>query len=263
MLDIQCVIQYGMSRDLPNTLQRCGRGGRAPSSSALFLVLYKPWAATADLSSLTQDLDDPDQPLQVLTKTSKKPDRTGVAMYRLIQSSTCIRRIFADYLHDQTPTGESCSHFAGRAVRALICTLLAVDFTNHFCCDRHDNGFNLAVFFPGKSHTTGQLVFVDQSAKAATSRPKYCPVKEREPLKASLYAWRSRVHQNDPYCGVRQILWILTDADIELICKTTRKSLVNVDQLKSLLGADSDWADEWGQQIIEEISSFDANESSL
>ena len=75
--------------------------------------------------------------------------------------------------------------------------------------------------------------------------------------------WRSRVHQNDPYRGVRQISWILTDADIESICKTTRKSLANVDQLKSLLGADSDWADEWGQQIIEEISSFDANESSL
>ena len=74
MLDIQCVIQYGMSRDLPNTLQQCGRGGRTPSSSALFLVLYEPWAATADLFSLTQDLDDLDQPLQVLTKTSKKPD---------------------------------------------------------------------------------------------------------------------------------------------------------------------------------------------
>ena len=105
MLDIECVIQYGLCRDIPNALQRCGRGGRAPSTSAIFLILYEPWAITADLS-LKCNLDDPDQPLLPLTKTSKKPERTGVAMYRLIQSSDCIRRFFADYLHDDTPTGE-------------------------------------------------------------------------------------------------------------------------------------------------------------
>lgn len=105
MLDIECVIQYGLCRDIPNTLQRCGRGGRAASTSAIFLILYESWALTADLS-LKYNLDDPDQPLQALTKTSKKPERTGVAMYRLIQSSDCIRHFFAKYLHDNTPTGE-------------------------------------------------------------------------------------------------------------------------------------------------------------
>jgi superfamily II DNA/RNA helicase len=104
--DIECVIQYGLCRDIPNALQRCGRGGRAASTSAVFLILYEPWAVTADLSSFKRDLDDPDQPLHMLTKTSKKPERTGVAMYRLIQSSDCIRRFFANYLHDITPTGE-------------------------------------------------------------------------------------------------------------------------------------------------------------
>ena len=98
-----------MYRDIPNTLQCCGCGGRAPSTSALFLILYEPWAITADLSSLSQDLDDLDQPIQVLTKASKKPERTGVAMYRLIQSSTCICQLFADYLQDRAPTGKSGS----------------------------------------------------------------------------------------------------------------------------------------------------------
>ncbi|KAF8486547.1 P-loop containing nucleoside triphosphate hydrolase protein [Russula emetica] len=220
VLDINCVIQYGLCRDIPNGLRRCGRCGRAASTSALFLILYEPWAMTADLSSLKCDLNDPDQPLQALTKTSKKPERTGAAMYQLIQSSNCIRRFFANYLCDGTPT--------------------AVDFTNQFCCDRHGDGFNLFDFFPGKIRTAESLVFVDQGVNAATSRPKYRPVKEREPLKATLYAWRSRVHRNDPLRG------------------TPQTSLTNVNQLKTLVGAGSDWAGEWGQKIVDEICSFDA-----
>lgn len=140
---------------------------------------------------------------------------------------------------------------------ALTSPKLAVDFTNHFCCDRHGDDFNLADFFPGTLQTADALVFVDQAANAATPRLKFCPVKERGPLRATLYAWRSHMHQSDPLRGVRQITWILTDQEIETISKTPRKSLANVDQLKSLLGSTSDWVGEWGQKIIDEVSSFD------
>jgi superfamily II DNA helicase RecQ len=105
VLDVEGVIQYGMCRDVPNFAQRGGRGGRSTSISAIFLLLYEPWALTADLSTLAQDLDDPDQPLQAITKTSKKPERTGVAMYRFVQSTTCSREFLANYLSDKTPTG--------------------------------------------------------------------------------------------------------------------------------------------------------------
>jgi hypothetical protein len=134
----------------------------------------------------------------------------------------------------------------------------AVDFTNRFCCDRHDDGFDLAGFFPGRFLASEAFSFVDQTVNATTPRPKYRPVKEREPLKATLYAWRSKAHQNDPWRGVRQISWILTDADIDTICKTPRTSLLNIDQLKTLLGASSDWIHEWGQKVIEEVGSFNA-----
>lgn len=133
-----------------------------------------------------------------------------------------------------------------------------MDFTNKFCCDRHGDGFVLSDNFPGKFHTAETLVFVDQAVNAATSRPKYRPVKEREPLKAKLYAWRSREHRNDPLRSVRQISWILTNSDIEVISKTPRTNLTNIDQIKTLLGASSDWLGEWGQKIIDEICSFDA-----
>jgi hypothetical protein len=134
-----------------------------------------------------------------------------------------------------------------------------MDFTTQFCCDRHDNGFDLADFFPGKIRTENSIQFVNQTATAAASRPKYRPVKEREPLKAALYAWRSRAHQQDPLRGVRQISWILTDADIEIICKTPRTSLENMDQLKTLLGVSADWIVEWGQLVVDKVSLFNAD----
>jgi hypothetical protein len=65
------------------------------------------WAITTDISSFAEDLDDPDQPLKAMTKTSKKPDRTGLAMYRLIQLPGCMRKFFAQYLADKTPSGTS------------------------------------------------------------------------------------------------------------------------------------------------------------
>jgi hypothetical protein len=133
-----------------------------------------------------------------------------------------------------------------------------VDYTNRFCCDRHGDDFDLSDIFPGKFHTAETLVFVDQVANAATSRPKYRPVKEREPLKVRLYAWRSREHRNDPLRGVRQISWILSDADVDVISKTPRSNLTNVDQIKTLLGSSSDWIGEWGQKLLDEICSFRA-----
>jgi superfamily II DNA helicase RecQ len=110
VLDVECVIQYGVCRDITNLVQRGGRAGRATSTPALLLILYEPWVMTADLSSFKQDLSDPDQPLKAITKTSKKPERTGVAMYQLIHSSGCIRLFFANYFHDTTPNGGFSSY---------------------------------------------------------------------------------------------------------------------------------------------------------
>ena len=52
--------------------------------------------------------------------------------------------------------------------------------------------------------------------------------------------------------------WILTDGDIEMICKTPKTSLMNVNQLKTLLGVSSDWISEWGQKVMDEVCLFDA-----
>jgi hypothetical protein len=147
-----------------------------------------------------------------------------------------------------------------------VCSLLncqslsAIQFTNQFCCSKHDDSFHLADFFPGKFLTSAEsFIFVKQEANVPTPRIKYRPVKERELLKALLYAWRSHAHRTDPLRGVRQISWILSDSDIELISKTPQTSLVNVEHLKSRLDVSSEWVEEWGQKVVDEIHAF--NES--
>ena len=137
---------------------------------------------------------------------------------------------------------------------ALIILKQAVDFINCFCCNRHNDDFNLADYFPGTLDTTDTFVFIDQAISMATPRPKFHPVKECEPLRANLYAWRSCTHQNDPLRGMRQITWIFTNLEIDMISKVPRMGLANVDQLKSLLGSTLDWVSECGQKIVDEVA---------
>lgn len=70
------------------------------------------------------------------------------------------------------------------------------------------------------------------------------------------------MHQTDPLRGVRQISWILSDSEIELICKTPQTSLTNIEELRSRLDSSPDWVEEWGQKVLDEIhaaaQAFDA-----
>ena len=72
------------------------------------------------------------------------------------------------------------------------------------------------------------------------------------------------MHQNDPLRGVRQISWIISDSEIELICKTPQATLTNVEELKSRLDVSSDWVEEWGLKLVDEIQTAnDAFNASL
>ena len=105
--DIEVVIQYGITRDVPTALQRGGRGGRNSTGEALFLIMYEPWAKTIDLSAVDFDtVSDPDHPnVPKLTTHSTKQARTGVAMVKIIQQTECLRKLFATYLNDKAPDG--------------------------------------------------------------------------------------------------------------------------------------------------------------
>ena len=106
--DINMVVQYGITRDVPTTLQRGGRGGQTPSADAIFLIMYEPWVLDIDLSTIEENSSDPDFPnAGKLTKYPTKSAWTAVAMIRVVQSKElCIRGFWADYLNDESATGE-------------------------------------------------------------------------------------------------------------------------------------------------------------
>lgn len=110
MSDIDVVIQYGLARDVPTTLQRGGRGGRNSFKEALFLIMYESWAMTIDLDTAAIDFtSDPDHPnVTKLSIHSTKQQRTGGAILTIIQSvEVCLRSMFAEYLADISLDGTS------------------------------------------------------------------------------------------------------------------------------------------------------------
>lgn len=110
------MVQYGVPRDVPNTLQRGGRAGRSSPHRALFLLMYESWALDVDLSEISVDIvSDPDHPLlEALTQYTSKQDRTGWAMLYILQIVICLRILFAEYLGDHASDGTA--RFYARAL---------------------------------------------------------------------------------------------------------------------------------------------------
>jgi hypothetical protein len=123
--DIVIVIQYGITHNVPTTLQQGGQGGSSPTSQAIFLLMYKPWVKTIDLAAVEVDAAlDPDHPnVPKLTIHSTKKAQTGITMLKIIQlEKKCLQKLFATYLRDTAPDGmyprlpiHICSHSLNRS----------------------------------------------------------------------------------------------------------------------------------------------------
>lgn len=103
------VIQYGIPREVPTTLQRGGRGGRSSLTEALFLIMFESWLLPITLDEVNIDfVTDPDHPnVSQLTIRSTKQERTGGAIITILQSDICLRILFAKYLADVSLDGTS------------------------------------------------------------------------------------------------------------------------------------------------------------
>ncbi|KAG1765404.1 hypothetical protein EDD22DRAFT_845388 [Suillus occidentalis] len=88
--------------------QRGGRAVRDGQLWGLYLLMVETWALDVELMEEHTDDSDPDKPYAgILKKNSSKKDRTGCAVLRYAQSTTCLWECFAKYLGDQTPTGQT------------------------------------------------------------------------------------------------------------------------------------------------------------
>ena len=120
--DIEIVVQYGISRDVPATLQRGSRGGRG-SKEALFLIMYEPWVDEIDL-------------LEILFNHDLNPDHS-------VRYSTCLRTEF-----DSKANTISARH-PNSDTRIKITHRFTDNLTISSPYDSRSTGFPfLSIFFP-------------------------------------------------------------------------------------------------------------------
>ncbi|PPR02849.1 hypothetical protein CVT24_002327 [Panaeolus cyanescens] len=256
--DIEIVVQYGISRDVPTTLQRGGRGGRG-IKNAIFLIMYEPWVDEVDITTLVNDQLDPDHPFpKKLTPKSNKRERLGSAMIKIIQSdTTCLRRLFAGYLEDETPE--------------------ALTFTTRWCCNRHENpddpssGFRLSSFFAGQllysDGPTGQFYYGDVNdedrvavipeRKEKKARPLVRKPIHRPSLISRLDVWLHKVHSCSPLYGIRPQSYILDNRSIEKLARIHPSNFTSPNDVTSFLNETEAWALQYSADIYDIITGYD------
>ncbi|KAH0826952.1 hypothetical protein J3R83DRAFT_4610 [Lanmaoa asiatica] len=205
----------------------------------LFVVMYEPWVLDVKLDTLHLDAEDPDRPYAETVKTnSSKHNRTGFAMIQLIQSTTCLREFFNEYLDDHT---SSAQHYSTR-----------------WCCDRHPGSdFKLATFFLGEIYTSQLSSEAEAPAATKHKRVQYRAREDRPNLLDTLEAWRCEAHIQDPYRSVRPITWICDDDELDLLSKTHPSKIGSAQDIVDLLQETAEWGIEFGQQLFDVIDQFD------
>ncbi|KAF8124050.1 P-loop containing nucleoside triphosphate hydrolase protein [Boletus edulis] len=231
------VIQYGICKNMAEAAQRAGRAVRDQGLHGLYLTMIEPWALELSLAGEDGQISDPDKPYAgIVKKTSSKPDRTGYASLRFAQSKTCLRKLFAEYLNDQS--------------------LEALSYSARWCCDRHNNSFNLQSFFHGEVHTSDAEV----SAAGTTMKRKRTQLRamaERQSLLDTLVSWRERAHAEDPYRGVWPAARLLNNNGLELLSKTHPNDITSPSDLVALLQESDEWGSEYSTEIFAIIKQFD------
>ncbi|EEB92632.1 hypothetical protein MPER_08829 [Moniliophthora perniciosa FA553] len=209
---VDIVVNVGLPPDACESLQRGGRVVRRPGRIGLYLVLYETWVDEIDTDTYTDNTIneyDPDRPRAPLKEKSTRQERAPYSMVSMMQSCRCIRELYAKYLDD-------------KAENALF-------YNGSHCCDRHDDGFNLQTWIPGKILTRVPEAQVE--ATKTTERNKYrMPTTDRPILEQKLLDWREQLPEK----------------------------LKTPDELQQLVVRSAEWKSEWAQTIINVVTEFDA-----
>ncbi|KAJ7598193.1 P-loop containing nucleoside triphosphate hydrolase protein [Mycena floridula] len=132
----------------------------------------------------------------------------------------------------------------------------ALTFANKFCCDSHDNGFDLRDFLPGPLSVDSPLVSSEDEAPEPVSAPKR-PVKQKKELKTLIQIWLSSASVGDSYHFARPRYLILMESQIAALLIPPAGELTTVQDLTRLLDQSDDWESMWAASLLQVIVGYD------
>ena len=123
-------------------------------------------------------------------------------------------------------------------------------FTTEFCCDNHNNGFDLTKYFPGR---------IGPPPKPPAEKKKrfrYRPKDQCTELAAQLSAWRRIAHSDDPVFRSWPQDWIISDSAVVLLARAKAGDFTTPNDITKFLHENGDWHDSWADEIHTIISDY-------
>jgi hypothetical protein len=127
---------------------------------------------------------------------------------------------------------------------------LALEFTTEFCCDNHNNGFDLTKYFPGRIGPP------PKPPVEKKKRSRYRPMDQRTELAARLFTWRRIAHSDDPVFRSWPQDWIISDSAIVLLARAKARDFTTPNDITTFLHENSDWHNSWADEIHTIISDY-------
>ncbi|THV02963.1 P-loop containing nucleoside triphosphate hydrolase protein [Dendrothele bispora CBS 962.96] len=250
--DVEIVCLAGLPSDITDLNQRGGRAVRLISGHGLCVLFHEKWALDLDLAEYGMDstnkitLDSIDFHSNIdrprkssLTPNSCPQDRASLACVLFTRRKFCARAFFAKCLRDDSPE--------------------ALEYSTPFCCDAHENGFDLESFLPSKLYTPLSTMDTDTDT-IKTQKTKRCSTATQDALTKRLESWRINMHNGDMYAAVRPIYYILPDSHIKLLVAQLPHSIRSGYNVTYLLEQTYEWGKLWADKIYRVIARFDQEE---
>lgn len=142
-----------------------------------------------------------------------------------------------------------CHYFCYTFITNYI--TLAIDYTTPFCCDRHNDGFNIEDYLPGKLYQGPPSAEAKEPSQAAKARAKA----EREHLEDKVIDWVYAQAASD--LDNRPTYEILSLEKTKILLRIESKDVTSARAIMEAIDETEEWLEEYGQSLYNVLFEFD------
>ncbi|KAK7452181.1 hypothetical protein VKT23_012284 [Stygiomarasmius scandens] len=248
--DVEIVCLAGLPSDITSVLQRGGHAVRQILGDGLCVIFYDNWVNEIDLADygledsldinsfdFNSDIDRP--PKNILTLKSTAKEHASLACILITRCLFCLRLFFAKCLGDTSPE--------------------ALEFFTAFCCDAHDDGFDLQELLPGKLYNPSITPETSDVTKEKLTGPKSRSSTNKKQLRKLLEQWLEKAHLNNTMAPTWPVYYILSESHLKTLSSAPPYSIVisafDAEKEKVLspeIIEDSEWYESDWEELFEQ-----------